>query len=90
MISLTRALAYEVAQTGITVNCIAPATVATEIAAHRGDEWRRRRNAEVPLGRAGPPEEIAMTALLLASDAGAFYTGRSSVPTVEKVCVAEI
>jgi 3-oxoacyl-[acyl-carrier protein] reductase len=80
VISFTRALAHEVAPHGITVNCIAPGTVLTEIAAHRGEEWRRRRNAEVPLRRAASPEEIAMTAVFLASDAGAFYTGQVLSP----------
>lgn len=80
VISFTRALAHETAEYGITVNSIAPGTVATEIAAHRGEEWRRRRNAEVPLGRAGTPEEIGMTVVFLASPAGAFYTGQVLCP----------
>jgi 3-oxoacyl-[acyl-carrier protein] reductase len=80
VISFTRALAHETAGYGITVNSIAPGTVATEIAAYRGEEWRRRRNAEVPLGRAGTPEEIAMTVVFLASPAGAFYTGQVLCP----------
>lgn len=80
VISFTRALAHETAQYGITVNSIAPGTVATEIAAYRGEEWRRRRNIEVPLGRAGTPEEIAMTVVFLASPAGSFYTGQVLCP----------
>jgi len=80
VISFTRALAHETAGYGITVNSIAPGTVATEIAAYRGEEWRRQRNAEVPLGRAGTPEEIAMTVVFLASPAGAFYTGQVLCP----------
>jgi len=80
VISFTRALAHETAGYGITVNSIAPGTVATEIAVYRGEEWRRRRNAEVPLGRAGSPEEIAMTVVFLASPAGAFYTGQVLCP----------
>ena len=80
VISFTRALAHETAGYGITVNSIAPGTVATEIAAYRGEEWRRRRTAEVPLGRAGTPEEIAMTVVFLASPAGAFYTGQVLCP----------
>jgi 3-oxoacyl-[acyl-carrier protein] reductase len=80
VISFTRALAHETAQYGITVNSVAPGTVATEIAAYRGEEWRRRRNIEVPLGRAGTPEEIAMTVVFLASPAGSFYTGQVLCP----------
>jgi len=80
VIAFTRALAHELAPYGITVNSIAPGTTLTEIAAHRGEEWRRRRNAEVPLGRAAQPEEIAMTAVLLASAAGGYYTGQVLCP----------
>lgn len=80
VISFTRALAHELAPYGITVNSIAPGTTLTEIAAHRGEEWRRRRNAEVPLGRPAVPEEIAMTAVMLASPAGGYYTGQVLCP----------
>jgi 3-oxoacyl-[acyl-carrier protein] reductase len=80
VISFTRGLAHELAPYGITVNSIAPGTTLTEIAAHRGEEWRRRRNAEVPLGRAASPDEIAMTAVMLASSAGSFYTGQVLCP----------
>jgi 3-oxoacyl-[acyl-carrier protein] reductase len=80
VISLTRALAHELAPHGITVNSIAPGTTLTEISAQRGEEWRRRRNAEVPLGRAAKPDEIAMTAVLLASAAGGYYTGQVLCP----------
>ncbi len=80
VISFTRALAHELAPYGITVNSIAPGTTLTEIAAHRGEEWRSRRNAEVPLGRAAMPDEIAMTAVMLASAAGGYYTGQVLCP----------
>ncbi len=80
VISFTRALAHELAPHGITVNSIAPGTTLTEIAAHRGQEWRRRRNAEVPLGRAALPDEIAFTTVLLASTAGGFYAGQVLCP----------
>jgi len=80
VISFTRALAHEVAPYGITVNSIAPGTTLTEISAHRSPEWRQRRNAEVPLGRAAQSEEIAMSVVLLASAAGGFYTGQVLCP----------
>jgi 3-oxoacyl-[acyl-carrier protein] reductase len=80
VISFTRALSREVAQYGITVNSIAPGTVATEISAWRGEQWQQMRNKEVPLGRPATPEEIAMTAVFLASPAGAFYTGQVLCP----------
>jgi 3-oxoacyl-[acyl-carrier protein] reductase len=80
VISFTRALAHELAPYGVTVNSIAPGTTLTEISAHRSQEWRQRRNAEVPLGRAASPDEIALTAVMLASPAGGFYTGQVLCP----------
>jgi NAD(P)-dependent dehydrogenase (short-subunit alcohol dehydrogenase family) len=61
---LTKSLAAEWAAKGIRVNAIAPGYVVTEIASD-----------EVPMRRYATPDEIAPTALLLASDAGSFITG---------------
>jgi 3-oxoacyl-[acyl-carrier protein] reductase len=72
---LTKALAREVARHGITVNAIAPGPVDTEILAGIDDETMAGILAEIPLGRLGRVEEIAPTAVLLASDEGSYYTG---------------
>lgn len=71
----TKALAREVAQYGITVNAIAPGPVETEILAGISEETMDAIKAEIPLARFGRVEEIAPTAVLLASDEGAYYTG---------------
>jgi 3-oxoacyl-[acyl-carrier protein] reductase len=70
-----RALAHEVSAAGVTANVIAPGPVETEMLWADPEEWLERKRAELPLGRFGRPEEIAPTAVLLASDGGAFYTG---------------
>jgi 3-oxoacyl-[acyl-carrier protein] reductase len=71
----TRALAYEVAPYGITVNVIAPGPIETDMLAADPQDWRDAKLAEIPLGRFGRVEDVAPTAVLLASEDGAYYTG---------------
>jgi 3-oxoacyl-[acyl-carrier protein] reductase len=71
----TRALAYEVAPYNITANVIAPGPIETDMLWADPQEWLDAKQAEIPLGRFGRVEEIAPTAVLLASDDGTYYTG---------------
>ena len=80
ILGFTRSLAYEVAEYGITVNAICPGPIDTALSAALSEEWRARKRAELPLGRFGTVEEIAPTAVLLASDEGSYYTGASMNP----------
>jgi 3-oxoacyl-[acyl-carrier protein] reductase len=80
ILGFTRSLAYEVAEYGITVNAICPGPIDTDLSAGLSEEWRARKRAELPLGRFGKVEEIAPTAVLLASDEGSYYTGASLNP----------
>jgi 3-oxoacyl-[acyl-carrier protein] reductase len=75
VLGLTKALARELAPYGITVNAIAPGPVETDMLAALSDQWRAAKLAELPMGRFGRPDEIAPTAVLLASEDGAYYTG---------------
>jgi 3-oxoacyl-[acyl-carrier protein] reductase len=75
VLGLTKALARELAPYSITVNAIAPGPVETNMLADLPDQWRESKLAELPIGRFGRPEEIAPTAVLLASEDGAYYTG---------------
>jgi NAD(P)-dependent dehydrogenase (short-subunit alcohol dehydrogenase family) len=72
---LTRSLAAEWAQSGVRVNAIAPGYVKTEIADIDLPEYRHYWVDEVPMQRYARPEEIAPTAVYLASEASSFVTG---------------
>ena len=81
VIGFTRALARELARDGITVNCIAPGPIHTALASGLSDEWIRTLTESLPLGRFGYPDEVAPTAVLLASDPGGnLYTGQTLGP----------
>jgi 3-oxoacyl-[acyl-carrier protein] reductase len=80
VLGLTKALAREVAADGITVNAIAPGPVETRLAEAMSDAAKAKVD-QLPLGRSGRPEEIAPTAVLLASDPGGnLYTGQTLGP----------
>lgn len=74
---LTRKLASVTATDAITVNAIAPGPFPSKMMAYALDDPQRRSEilARIPLGRTGTPEDIAGTAIFLASRAGAYLTG---------------
>lgn len=77
VIGLTRSLAREFAPHGIRVNAIAPGPVNTAMVSleHMSPEWMEKELA-IPQHRVAEPEEIAATALFLASDLSRFYCGQ--------------
>ncbi|WP_019378085.1 SDR family oxidoreductase [Virgibacillus halodenitrificans] len=80
IVSMTKSLAYEWAQFNINVNAISPTVVLTELGkkAWAGEKGEKAKQ-EIPLGRFGYPEEVAATALFLASDATNLITGENIV-----------
>ena len=75
VIGFTKALAQENARKGVTVNCICPGYVATEMVAAMPEKALEGIVAQIPVGRLGEAEEIAALVAYLASDAAAFMTG---------------
>lgn len=72
---LTRALAREVGSRGITVNCVAPGLIDTDMTRALPEAQRNALLGAVPLGRLGRPEDIAAAVVFLASAGGAYITG---------------
>jgi 3-oxoacyl-[acyl-carrier protein] reductase len=75
VIGFTRALAYEVARDGITVNAICPGPINTPLVQVIPQAWRDAKLAELAIGRFGTVDEVAPTVVLLASDAGSYFVG---------------
>lgn len=76
LIAYSKALAKEVGGRGIRVNCIAPGFIETDMTAVLKDELKQSMIDAVPLKRAGKPEDIANTALFLASDLSTYITAQ--------------
>lgn len=72
---MTRALARELGSRNVTVNCIAPGFIATDMTHALSEEQKTAMLASIPLGRAGTPEDIAGTVAFLVSPAAAYVTG---------------
>ena len=75
LIGASKALAVELAKRRITVNCVAPGFIDTDMTAGLPEEHKAALLAQIPLGRLGDAQEIADACLFLASDAGAYVTG---------------
>jgi 3-oxoacyl-[acyl-carrier protein] reductase len=80
IIAFTRALAREVGPGGIRVNAVAPGPIETEMIGSLTEEARRKGSAHFALRRFGVPEDVAPTAVFLASDGAAYYAGQTLCP----------
>lgn len=76
LIGFTKALAQEVAPSGIRVNCIAPGVIRTNMLNGYDAQTMQTLAEETPLGRLGTPEDIAAAAAFLCSEQAAFITGQ--------------
>lgn len=80
LIGMTRALAKEEGPSGVTVNCVAPGVIDTDMMAAFSEADRAALAGETPLGRLGTPEDVAAAIAFLASEEGGFFTGQVLAP----------
>ena len=76
VIGLTKTAAKELAPRGITVNAVAPGFIETDMTAVLPEKVKEAMLSQIPLGRAGTPEDVAQVVRFLASDTAAYLTGQ--------------
>ncbi len=76
LIGLTKTAARELASRNITVNAIAPGYIQTDMTSHLTENAKSAILSQIPLGRAGKPEDVAHVAVFLASEAAGYITGQ--------------
>ncbi len=76
LIGLTKALAQEEGPSGITVNCVAPGVIETDMMAGFSPEDKQALADETPVGTLGTPEQVADALLFLASESASYITGQ--------------
>jgi 3-oxoacyl-[acyl-carrier protein] reductase len=72
---MTRALARELGSRGITVNCVAPGFIATDMTEKLAEAQKTALLAQIPLGRLGAADEVAAAVAFLASPQAGYITG---------------
>lgn len=77
VIGLTKAVARELSARQITVNCVAPGFIDTDMTQSMPEELLEKLLTDIPLARFGQPEEVAKVVLFLVSDASSYMTGQT-------------
>jgi len=75
IVGMTKSLARELGSRNITVNCVAPGFIDTDMTRALADEQKAALLAQIPLGRLGQPEDVAAAVAYLASPAAGYITG---------------
>lgn len=76
LVGLTKALARELGSRNITINLVAPGFIQTDLTAHLSEELVGKVLAQIPVGRLGRPEDVAVAVAFLASERAAYITGQ--------------
>lgn len=76
LIGLSKSIAKEMGPRGIRSNCIAPGFITTDMTEALPENIRQEWEKQIPLRRAGQPEDVAKVALFLASDLSSYVTGQ--------------
>ncbi|KFZ31786.1 3-ketoacyl-ACP reductase [Pseudidiomarina salinarum] len=77
LVGFTKALAKEIAARGITVNCVSPGFIDTDMTKSLTEDQKQAIFANIPASRLGQPEEIAAAVVFLASPGAAYITGET-------------
>ncbi|MBT3767450.1 MAG: 3-oxoacyl-[acyl-carrier-protein] reductase [Rhodospirillaceae bacterium] len=77
MIGMSKSLAQEVANRGITVNCVAPGFIESPMTEALNDDQKEKILMGIPKGTMGTPQDVANSVLYLASDEAAYVTGQT-------------
>ena len=85
VIGLTRALAKEVAPSGITVNCVAPGAIDTDMVQALGPQTLDLIAEDTPMGRLGTADEVARAVSFLCGEGGDYFTGQVLCPNGGRV-----
>ena len=77
LMGLTKSSAQELAKRNITVNCIAPGFITTDMTENLSEDLKSQMKKSIPMGRFGTPKDVAALALFLASDESGYITGQT-------------
>ncbi|MEN9782004.1 MAG: hypothetical protein RL208_154 [Pseudomonadota bacterium] len=77
LIGMTKSLAMEIASRGVTVNCIAPGFIQTEMTEKMSDSAKDAIMSKIPMGYYGRPNDVANVCIFLASNEASYITGQT-------------